>query len=43
MTCPQDYSYDLPEELIAQEPAVERDLSRLLLPDGSIHRFRDIV
>jgi S-adenosylmethionine:tRNA ribosyltransferase-isomerase len=43
MTCPQDYNYNLPEELIAQEPAVERDLSRLLLPDGSIHRFRDIV
>ncbi len=43
-----DYDYTLPEELIAQEPAAERDRSRLLvLPPGDgppEHReFRDIV
>ena len=42
-----DFDYNLPEELIAQEPAKERDLSRLLVMDrdtGAIeHRlFRDI-
>ncbi|MBQ7525829.1 MAG: S-adenosylmethionine:tRNA ribosyltransferase-isomerase, partial [Abditibacteriota bacterium] len=42
-----DFDYNLPEELIAQEPANERDLSRLLVMDrdtGAIeHRlFRDI-
>lgn len=42
MTCPQDYSYHLPDELIAQTPASERDLSKLLLSDGSIHLFREI-
>ena len=43
-----DFYYDLPEELIAQFPASERDLCRLMVldsKDGSIeHRvFRDIV
>jgi S-adenosylmethionine:tRNA ribosyltransferase-isomerase len=41
-----DFDYELPEELIAQTPASERDLSRLLhlLPDGTIrhHTFRDL-
>ena len=27
----EDYDYDLPEKLIAQSPAVERDRSRLLV------------
>ncbi len=44
----KDFYYDLPEELIAQEPAQPRDSSRLLVAnrsDGSYtHRiFRDIV
>jgi S-adenosylmethionine:tRNA ribosyltransferase-isomerase len=41
-----DFDYELPEELIAQTPAPERDLSRLLRlhPDGttSHHVFRDL-
>src|SRR6267142_6500626 len=44
---PSDYHFDLPPELIAQEPAAERDGSRLLhvQRDGSLtdHRFPDIV
>lgn len=28
-----DFDYDLPEELIAQEPLKERDSSRLLILD----------
>lgn len=44
---PSDYAFDLPPELIAQEPAAVRDASRLLhlAPDGSItdHRFPEIV
>jgi S-adenosylmethionine:tRNA ribosyltransferase-isomerase len=44
---PSDYTFELPPELIAQEPAVERDASRLLhlQADGGItdHRFPDIV
>lgn len=44
----KDFSYDLPEELIAQEPIANRDMSRLLVLDknsGEIrHRsFRDIL
>ena len=39
----QDYDYDLPEDLIAQNPAEQRDHSRLLVlnrEDGSIsHRY----
>jgi S-adenosylmethionine:tRNA ribosyltransferase-isomerase len=30
----RDFAYDLPEELIAQEPAAERSASRLLVLDG---------
>jgi S-adenosylmethionine:tRNA ribosyltransferase-isomerase len=42
-----DYNYELPEELIAAEPATVRDESRLLVVDrrdGSLshHRFRDL-
>jgi S-adenosylmethionine:tRNA ribosyltransferase-isomerase len=44
---PSDYSFDLPPELIAQEPAAVRDASRLLhvAPSGALsdHRFPDIV
>jgi S-adenosylmethionine:tRNA ribosyltransferase-isomerase len=44
---PADYGFDLPPELIAQEPAAERDASRLLhvAADGSLtdHHFPDIV
>lgn len=47
MTAPADFSFELPDELIAQDPAVERDASRLLhlAPDGAItdHQFPDIV
>jgi S-adenosylmethionine:tRNA ribosyltransferase-isomerase len=44
----KDFYFDLPEELIAQEPIVNRDMSRLLVldkNDGEItHRsFRDIL
>ena len=44
----RDFHYDLPEELIAQEPIVNRDMSRLLVLDknnGIIeHRsFRDVL
>jgi S-adenosylmethionine:tRNA ribosyltransferase-isomerase len=42
-----DYNFELPPELIAQEPAAERDASRLLHlhADGttSDHRFPEIV
>jgi S-adenosylmethionine:tRNA ribosyltransferase-isomerase len=42
-----DYQFDLPPELIAQEPAAQRDASRLLHlhGDGAItdHQFPDIV
>ena len=43
-----DFSYDLPEELIAQEPIQKRDTSRLLvmrIEDGSLeHRvFTDLL
>jgi S-adenosylmethionine:tRNA ribosyltransferase-isomerase len=42
-----DFAYDLPEELIAQEPLAERSASRLLRVDGAIgawsdHAFRDL-
>jgi len=42
-----DFDFDLPEELIAQEPLAERDASRLMyLPLGSAgwshHEFRDL-
>ena len=43
-----DFNYDLPEELIAQEPVSDRQMSRLLVLDrnsGSMeHRiFKDIL
>ena len=43
-----DFDYDLPEELIAQEPAAERDGCRLLVMDRATGEledriFRDIV
>lgn len=43
-----DFDYELPEELIAQHPAAQRDHSRLLVMDkytGAVehHVFRDIV
>lgn len=43
----QDFSYELPEELIAQSPLPERSLSRLLVLDGrtgalSDSRFREL-
>jgi S-adenosylmethionine:tRNA ribosyltransferase-isomerase len=44
---PSDYAYDLPAALIAQEPAADRDGSRLLhlAPDGEItdHRFSELA
>jgi S-adenosylmethionine:tRNA ribosyltransferase-isomerase len=44
---PSDYNFDLPPELIAQEPAAARDESRLLHvhTDGTLsdHRFPEIV
>jgi len=44
---PADYSFELPPALVAQEPAAERDASRLLHlhADGAIsdHRFAELV
>ena len=37
----QDFDFDLPEELIAQYPASERDASRLLLLEGATGRYSD--
>ena len=37
----RDFDFDLPEELIAQHPAPERDASRLLLLDGETGGFSD--
>ena len=37
----QDFDFDLPEELIAQYPAPERDASRLLLLDGASGKYAD--
>jgi S-adenosylmethionine:tRNA ribosyltransferase-isomerase len=36
-----NFDYDLPEELIAQEPLIERDASRLLVLDRSGQSWRD--
>ncbi len=47
MFAPSDYRFELPPELIAQEPAAQRDASRLLHvhADGALsdHAFADIV
>lgn len=47
MFAPNDYAFDLPDELIAQQPAATREASRLLhlRGDGTIgdHTFADIV
>jgi len=44
---PSDYTFELPPELIAQEPAAVRDASRLLhlRPDGGVtdHRFGELA
>ena len=42
-----DYDYELPEAMIAQHPAAERDLSRLMVLDRKTHHighhvFRDL-
>ncbi|MEJ2515709.1 MAG: tRNA preQ1(34) S-adenosylmethionine ribosyltransferase-isomerase QueA [Gammaproteobacteria bacterium] len=36
-----DFSYELPEELIAQSPLAERPASRLLVVDGALGSYRD--
>ncbi len=44
---PSDYDFELPPELVAQEPAASRDASRLLhlAPDGGVtdHRFSELA
>jgi S-adenosylmethionine:tRNA ribosyltransferase-isomerase len=37
----EDFDYDLPEELIAQEPPAERGSSRMLVMDRATGAFRD--
>jgi S-adenosylmethionine:tRNA ribosyltransferase-isomerase len=37
----QDFSFDLPEELIAQSPLPERSASRLLVLDGATGAITD--
>ena len=37
-----DFDYDLPEELIAQQPLAERDASRMLLVDRQTQSWRDL-
>lgn len=36
-----DFDYDLPEELIAQQPLTERDASRMLMVDRQAGRWQD--
>lgn len=47
MFAPSDYAFDLPPELVAQEPAAAREASRLLHlgPDGGLsdHRFAELA
>lgn len=38
-----DFHYDLPEQLIAQEPAASRDGSRMLVVDRAKGRWQDLV
>jgi len=38
-----DFNYDLPEELIAQQPPAERGASRMLVLDRASGEFRDAV
>ena len=38
-----DFDFDLPEELVAQQPAPERDRSRLLVVDRAAGTFTDAV
>jgi len=44
---PSDYAFELPPELVAQEPAAARDAARLLelAPDGRVtdHRFAELA
>ena len=44
MFAPSDYSFELPPELIAQEPAAQRDASRLLHVDATLsdHTFAEL-
>lgn len=39
----KDFDFDLPDHLIAQEPADKRDHSRLLYADGSSTHFAAVV
>lgn len=39
----QDFNYDLPPDLIAQQPAKERSGSRLLVLDGKVGTMRDCL
>jgi len=34
----EDFNYDLPAELIAQQPSLERGMSRMLVMDRQIRR-----
>jgi len=36
-----DFDYDLPEELIAQQPPAERDAARMLVVHRAENRFED--
>jgi S-adenosylmethionine:tRNA ribosyltransferase-isomerase len=38
-----EFNFDLPDELIAQEPLAQRDRSRMLVVDRATQRFRDSV
>jgi len=37
----KNFSYELPEELIAQEPSAQRDSSRMMVLDRDVHEIRD--
>jgi S-adenosylmethionine:tRNA ribosyltransferase-isomerase len=36
-----DFDYELPEDLIAQQPLAERDASRMLIVDRAAQSWRD--